>query len=397
MKYAIVVMDGAADEPLAELEGKTPLEAAHIPHTDWIARNGRLGLVQTIPDGFEPGSDVALMSVLGYDPQKYHTGRAPLEAASQDIPVAPSDWVFRCNLVTVADGVMVDYAAGHIETVQAGTLIERLNRQMACPEYRFYPGVSYRHLLVHQGTMDFDVKLTAPHDIIDEPVAKYLPRSKSGRHLCQIMEEAGRILSQEDINQVRIDLGENQANAIWLWGQGRRPTLDRFESRFGLRGAVITAVDLLRGIGKLAGMEIVPVAGATGYLDTDYHQKGQAALEVLARGDLVFVHVEAPDEAGHQALIAEKIEAIEQIDRHIVGPLLKWLQNQPQWRIMVLPDHPTPIRLRTHTAKPVPMALAGRQIHPGGSLGFNETQARQAGFHIDRGHELMDYFLHVQA
>jgi len=390
-------MDGAADEPLAELEGKTPLEAAHIPHTDWIATNGRQGMVQTVPSGFSPGSDVALMSVLGYDPKDYHTGRAPLEAAANDIKTEETDWIFRCNLVTVADGIMLDHSAGHIDTVQGAKLIEDLNAQIGNDEIRFYPGVGYRHIMVYSGELDFDIKLTPPHDILDEPVAKHLPKGKSGKHLCEILDKATEVLAVHAVNQVRTDLGENQANRIWLWGQGKRPRFDSFQKRFGVSGSIVAAVDLLRGIGKLAKMKIVEVEGATGYLDTNYEGKGQAAIQSLAEHDLVFVHVEAPDEAGHGALVKEKIKAIEQIDQHITGPLLKWLQKRQQWRIMVLPDHPTPIRLRTHSDKPVPMVLAGSGISNKNERTYNEENARQSGFHIDRGHELMDYFLHVKA
>lgn len=390
-------MDGAADEPLAELEGKTPLEQAHIPNTDWIATHGRQGMVQTIPSGFSPGSDVALMSVLGYDPKVYHKGRAPLEAAAQGIPTSEKDWIFRCNLVTVADGLMLDHSAGHIETVQAAKLVEDLNVQIGNDEIQFYPGVSYRHLMVYRGDLEFEMKLVPPHDILDEPYVKYRPKGKSGKRLCEIMDQAADILSSHSVNQVRLDLGENQANHIWLWGQGKRPQFDSFKKRFGLSGAIITAVDLLRGIGKLAGMKLIDVEGATGYLDTNYEGKGQAAIQALEENDLVFIHVEAPDEAGHGALVKEKIEAIEQIDQHITGSLLKWLQRRRQWRIMVLPDHPTPIRLRTHSDKAVPMALAGSGISSKDERTYNEENARQSGFHIDRGHELMDYFLHVKA
>ena len=311
MKYAIVLMDGAADEPLAELNGKTPLDQAHIPNADWIAANGRQGLVHTVPSGFEPGSDVALMSVLGYDPKVYHTGRAPLEAAAQDIQTGENDWIFRCNLVTVADGLMRDHSAGHIDTVQATTLIEDLNTRLGTDQIQFYPGVSYRHIMVYRGDLEFDSPLTPPHNILDEPCVKYRPKGKSGKCLCDLMDQASSILAEHEVNQVRRDLGENQANQIWFWGQGRRPQFESFRKRFGVSGAMITAVDLLRGIGKLAGMDIIEVEGATGYLDTNYEGKGQAAIQALEDHDLVFIHIEAPDEAGHGALLKEKIEAIE--------------------------------------------------------------------------------------
>ncbi len=319
MKYAIVIMDGAADEPMEELAGKTVLEKAEIPHTDWISRHGRQGVVRTIPAGFSPSSAAALMSVLGYDPKVYYKGRGPLEAAARGIQTSPEDWIFRCNLVTVSDGLMVDYAAGRIETVQAVKLIDDLNQELSDEKVRFYPGVSYRHLMVYRGG-NFDEETMPPHDIIDKPIAKYIPRGRNGKILSRIMEQASDVLRKHEINQMRLDLGENQASNIWLWGQGRRGQLESFRRRFGLAGAMIAGVDLMRGLAKLTGLKVVEVEGATGYLDTNYQGKGQAAIEALADNDLVVVHVEAPDEAGHEGLAAEKIEAIEQIDKHIVGP-----------------------------------------------------------------------------
>ena len=396
-KHAIVIMDGAADEPLAELDGQTVLEKAHTPHTDWIVQHGRLALVRTVPAGFNPGSDVALMSVLGYAPKQYYTGRAPLEAAAQGIEMSPTDWVFRCNLVTVADGQMIDHSAGHIGSEEGQKIIQDIQNKLGSDTVRFYPGVSYRHLMVYKGELDFgDVTLAPPHDIVEQPVAKHLPRGKAGKVLNELMEQAREILAKHEVNQVRADLGENQATNIWLWGQGRRPTMDRFSDRFGVKGSVITAVDLMRGLAKLTGMGVVEVEGATGYLDTNYAGKGRAAIETLETQDLVVVHVEAPDEAGHGALLEEKIQAIEAIDAQIVGPLLEWLGGQKQWRIMVLPDHPTPIRVRTHTDKPIPAAIAGAGIAPGEAQAFSEAQARQSGLRIEEGSELMEYFLQVR-
>ena len=393
MKYVIVVMDGAADEPLAELDGQTVLERAHTPQTDWISGHGRQGLVRTVPGGYHPGSDVALMSVLGYDPKRYYTGRAPLEAAARDIEVGPADWIFRCNVVTIADGVMVDYSAGHIETVQAAELIEVLNEELAGKEIRFYAGVGYRHLMVYRGELDFDQEIAPPHDIMDEAVVKYLPKGKGGKYLREIMERATALMANHDVNRVRRDLDENQATHIWLWGQGRRPALDSFEGRYGVKGAVITAVDLMRGLGRLAGLDVVEVEGATGYLDTNYAGKAAAAIEALAEHDLVVVHVEAPDEAGHGAMVEGKIEAIEQIDKEIVGPVLKHLREGRQWRMMVLPDHPTPIRLRTHSDKPVPFCMAGTEVTGAIQQPYSEANSAKSGFRIERGFELIEYFL----
>lgn len=391
MKYAIVIMDGAADEPLEELGGLTVLEKANKPNIDWISQNGKQGLVSNVPEGYSPGSDVALMSLLGYNPQKYYTGRAPLEAASIGIQTSDEDWIFRCNLVTIADGNMIDYSAGHINTAQAKKLVLDLNKQLGNEIIQFYPGVGYRHIMVHKGG-NFDTECTPPHDIIDQPAEKYLPKGKNGKILRNIMEQASKILEKHEVNQVRSDLDENPATNIWLWGQGKRPKLDKFKTRFEISGSVISAVDLMRGLGKLMDLSLIDVDGATGYLDTNYAGKGQAAISALDNEDIVIVHIEAPDEAGHGALIDEKIKAIEQIDQHIVGPLLDFLKSQDQWRILVLPDHPTPIRLRTHTSDPVPFTLAGTDVPQGLGLRYSEKNAEKSGFRIDRGYEMMEYF-----
>ena len=393
MKYAIIIMDGAADEPLEKLGGQTVLEAAKIPHIDRISQAGQLGMVHTVPEGFHPGSDVALMSVMGYAPQTYYNGRAPLEAAAQNIVTGPNEWIFRCNLVTVSDGVLLDYSAGHIDNVQAAALIKMLQDELSDDDITFYSGVSYRHLMVHRSG-PFEFPTTAPHDMMDEPLSKWLPRGKNAKAICKLMEAAAKILADHDVNQVRRDLGESPATDIWLWGQGQKPQMDNFTKRYGLRAAVITAVDLMRGLGKLMGMQIEEVEGATGYLDTNYKGKGQAAIELLKDNDLVFVHIESPDEAGHGGLTEEKIDAIEAIDTHIVGPVYESLVQQGDpWRMMVLPDHPTPIRLRTHVRAPIPFALAGSNISPVQNLTYSEANGRETGLEIKKGHELMEYFL----
>ena len=396
-KYAIVIMDGAADEPLAELDGQTVLQRAHIPNTDWISSNGQLGMVNNVPGGMPPGSDVALMSVLGYDPKKFYTGRAPLEAAAKNIKTETTDWILRCNLVTVADEIMLDYSAGHIDSIEAAKLINDINQKLGNEQISFYPGVGYRHLMVHKGG-PFDMELAPPHDIMDEPIAKYLPKGKKGKELCEIMADAAEILDKHEVNKVRRDLGENPATNIWLWGQGHKPTIEAFKKKFGISAAVITAVDLLRGLGTLMGMDLIEVEGANGYLDTNYAGKGQAAITAIEQNELVVVHIEAPDEAGHGAMVQGKIEAIERIDAEIVGPLLKHMQKQKDWRIMVLPDHPTPIRLRTHTSEAVPVAIAGAGIKTTANKPqtYNEQNAAQSGFKINKGHELMEYFLKVK-
>lgn len=393
MKYAIVIMDGAADEPRDELGGKTVLEKARLPNVDRLSQEGRQGLVLNIPKGYAPGSDVAIMSLLGYDPETYYSGRAPLEAVAQEVRTEPTDWIFRCNLVTIADGVMIDHSAGHIDSVQGGQLIRDIQRELGNEVMSFYPGVSYRHLMVHKGG-PFPQELTPPHDILEQPVAKYLPKGKNAEVLREAMERARELLGGHEINTVRGDLGENKATDIWLWGQGHRPQLESFKKRFGVSAAAITAVDLVRGLAKLLGMAIVEVPGATGYLDTNYAGKGQAAIETLAGHELVVVHVEAPDEAAHAGLTEAKVEACERIDEHVVGPLLDYLEGQEAWRMLVLPDHPTPIRLRTHTGEPVPFALAGTGITSIINKRFSEAHAQESGLRIERGHELMEYFLH---
>jgi 2,3-bisphosphoglycerate-independent phosphoglycerate mutase len=395
MKYAIIIPDGAADLPVNELGGKTPLEAARTPNMDWIASHGRSGTVRTVPKELPAGSDVAILSVLGYDPNQYYTGRAPLEAAAQGLAVAPDEWIFRCNLVTIVDGIMEDYAAGHIKNEEAATLIAELNRQLGGPTVRFYPGVSYRHLMTYKAACD--VKTVPPHDISGQKVDQHLPTGPGSDLLRAMTQRSFGILEGHEINAVRRDLGENPANSIWLWGQGKMPQLPSFIERFGLKGAAITAVDLVRGLAKLIGWECVAVPGATGYLDTNYAGKGQAAVEALDRVDLICVHIEATDEAGHNANVQGKVQSLAQIDKHIVGPVLQRLQKEGEaWRILVLPDHPTPVSLRTHTREPVPFAIAGQRIAAVVQEPFTEANAAAGDLHVEHGHELMEFFLTVR-
>ena len=395
MKYALIIPDGAADVPLKELGGKTPLEVAKIPNIAWIADNGRVGTVRNVPPGMPPGSDVATMSLLGYDPTAHYTGRAPIEAAAQKLQIADDEWIFRCNFVTIIDGMMEDNAAGHISTEEARALIGQLNASVAPPGVRFYSGVSYRHLMVVKG--EFKVATTAPHDILSKPAADSLPTGPGSQLLRDIMAAARKVLAESEINATRRDLGDNLATDIWLWGEGKMPTLPSFESRYGMTGRMITAVDLLRGLAGLIGWQCIEVAGATGYLDTNYAGKGAAAVAALDDCDLICVHVEAPDEAGHNADAKGKIAAVEQIDKHIVGPLLERLKAEgDEWRILVLPDHPTPCTIRTHTAEPVPFAIAGKGILSVMQGLFTEQDAAAGDLHIDRGCELMEYFLTVR-
>jgi 2,3-bisphosphoglycerate-independent phosphoglycerate mutase len=391
-RYAIIVPDGAADEPLEELDNRTVLEAAETPHIDKISTEGRQGLVRTVPEGMEPGSDVAQMSMLGYDPRQYYTGRAPIEAVARNIQISSDDWVFRCNLVTIADSNMADHSAGHISTEEAKTLIKELNEQIGNEKLQLYPGVSYRHLLVFKG-LDFDVQTYPPHDFIGRKIEKILPRGKGAEMLIDLMARSQQLFINHDINKVRKDLGENQVSSIWLWGQGKKTVMESFQKRFGLKGATITAVDLARGLSKLIGFDLIEVPGATGFVDTNYQGKASAAIEALDEYDLVFVHIEAPDEASHNGSAEMKKKAVEQIDKYIVGPVFEALQTYESWRILVMPDHPTPVSSRAHSAEPVPFAMAGDNVSGILHKPFSEANAAESGFRIDNGFEIMEYFL----
>ncbi|MEN6385810.1 MAG: cofactor-independent phosphoglycerate mutase [Phycisphaerales bacterium] len=392
MKYVIIIPDGAADEPIEQFDGKTVFEAADIPNIDNLSKTGRLGLVQTVPAKMPPGSDVAMMSLLGYDPKKYYTGRAPLEAVAMNIQLEPTDWVFRCNLVTIADNKMADHSAGHISTPEGAKIIDDLNSTLGTDKIKFYPGVSYRHLCVIKG-MDFDVYTEPPHDIIGQSAEKNLPRGKNAEILTDLMAKSKQLLADHEVNRVRKDLGENPVSSIWLWGQGKKAAMDSFESRFGLRGTSITAVDLVRGISKLIGFDLIKVEGATGFADTNYNGKAQAAIDALEKYDLVFVHIEGPDEAGHAGNHELKKTAVERIDKYVVGPVYKALQKYDGWRMLVMPDHPTPCKGQAHTGGPVPFTMAGTGINPLLNNPFSEDFAAQSGLKIEKGYELMEYFL----
>lgn len=394
MKYAIIIPDGAADEPLAELAGRTPLEAARKPAMDWIAEHGRQGTARTVPEGFESGSDVAIMSLLGYDPRQFHTGRAPLEAAAQAIPLGPTDWVFRCNLVTVVDGIMKDHSAGGISNAEAQRLLTDLKRSLQLAGFEFYPGVSYRNLLVYRGAQEFDLTTKPPHEIPDEPISKWLPRGRGSQVLLSIMDRSRELFANHDINTVRRQTGLNPATQVWLWGQGHAPQMPKFVERFGVaRGCMITGVDLLRGLAALLGWDVHEVPGMTSFHDTDYAAQGRATAQMLDSYDLVVSHVEAPDEASHQADFKTKVESIEAIDKHIVAPVLEKLKTFPQWRILVMPDHPTNIATRKHGMAPPLLEIAGTGVRPNVSAPWGETNARAADLHIKEGFELMEYFL----
>jgi len=386
-KRAIIIMDGAADEPQAELGGLTPLQSAHKPHSDQVAREGICGLAQTIPDEMEPGSDIAVLSILGYDPRLYHTGRAPLEAASLNVPLEPKDVAFRCNLVTCDGTTLVDYSGGEIPTADARILIGLMNEKLSTPRVRFYPGVSYRHVMVwREGSSE--VKTTPPHDIIGKPIEPYLPEGDGEGMLRQLMFDSLEILDGHDINRRRRDEGKPPANMIWLWGQGRPCVLPSFSMQRGGAGMVIAAVDLIRGVGKCAGLSVAEVPGATGNLETDFGGKGRAAVEALSHFDFVLVHIEAPDEAAHQGSPERKVWAIEQIDRHVVGPVLERLRTLPRSRMMVLADHYTKLSTRTHAREPVPFAMWGARRDE--SETFDEENAAATGRFLEEGWRLPD-------
>ena len=397
MKYIVLVGDGMADHPLNELGHKTPLEAAKVPNMDFIANNGRSGLVHTIPQGFAPASDVANLSIIGYDPVKYYSGRGPLEAANMGIRLGPDDIAFRCNLVTIDRERMADYSAGHITSEEAATLIKFIDRKLGSDKLKFYPGVSYRHLMIiRDGSLKEAlraVECVPPHDITGMEIKNYLPKGEGAEFLIKIMEESRAILPDHEVNHVRIDLKENPADMIWLWGQGVETNMPKFREKFGVDGSVISAVDLIKGIGRSIGLNVINVPGATGYYDTDYQGKAKYAIDSLKNRDFVFVHVEAPDEAGHNADLRAKIAAIENFDRFIVGAILDKFRKQKDFRIMVLPDHNTPISLRTHTAEPVPFAVFGKGIEPNNAAEYSEAAAKATGLVFGQGHELMEYFM----
>ncbi len=394
MKYAIIIPDGAADDPLRELGNKTPFEVANIPNMDWIAEHGRQGTARTVPNGFESGSDVATMSLLGYDPAKYHTGRAPLEAAAQQIPLSPTDWVFRCNLVTVVDGIMKDHSAGGISNAEAQVLIKALARAVTTPGFEFHTGVSYRNLLVYRGSETFEVTTKPPHEFPEEPIGKYLPKGKGSEILREILSKSAELFANHDINKIRKENKLNPATQAWLWGQGHAPAMTKFADRFGVKSAcMITGVDLLRGLAVLLGWDCHEVAGMTSFHDTNYKQQGLDTAAMLDRYDLVFSHIEAPDEASHQADYKTKVDAIEHIDKYVVAPVLEKLKTFPEWRILVMPDHPTNIATRKHGYAPTNFAMAGTRVHPLRPGPYTEKNAASSGLKIDRGHELMEYFL----
>jgi len=394
-KFIVLVPDGMADYPLEELGGKTPLEVARTPNMDFLAENGKLGQAAFVPKGMTPGSDVANLSIFGYDPKKYFSGRAPLEAVNLGVDIEDDQIVFRCNFITEENGILADYSAGHITTKEAQVLIKVLNRHFGGDKFRFYPGISYRHLLLVKDSPGNYLKLKCfpPHDIMGKKISAHLPGLKAGDELLKLLENSRKILDSHEINLVRRDLNENPANMIWLWGQGKKIKLPSFSEKYGISGSVISAVDLIKGIGKAIGLEPINVPGATGYYDTDYQAKAEYAIKSLKKKDFVFVHVEAPDEAGHNGDTRAKISSIESFDRLIVGRVISEFKNKKSFRIMVLPDHPTPISLKTHTSDPVCFVMYGCGVAKDNFSWYNEVEAEKSQFRFEHGFELMDWFV----
>ncbi|NLL70781.1 MAG: cofactor-independent phosphoglycerate mutase [Epulopiscium sp.] len=401
MKHIVVLGDGMADKPLDALGGQTPLQKAHKPMMDWLAKHGEVGLLQTIPKGLEPGSDTANLSVLGYDPRLYYTGRSPLEAVSMGVSLEEEDITFRCNLVTLSEEEpyeqkrILDHSADEISTAEAEQLIKAIQQQFQTEFMKFYSGISYRHLLVWKGG-PLDLQLTPPHDILEKRIQNYLPQGENAQILFEMMKKSYAILHHHPVNQRRIKQGLRPANSLWFWGEGKKPNLPSFEQKYHCKGSVISAVDLIKGIAISSGLHSVQVQGATGNIDTNYEGKAQAALQELKRGqDFVYIHIEAPDECGHRQEIDNKVKAIEYIDAQIVTPIKETLDKEGQpYRILILPDHPTPLSLRTHTDDPVPYVLYDSTLHQyDETLQYDEHTAKKTGIFHHQGHLFMNTFI----
>ena len=399
MKYVVLLCDGMADLPREDLVGKTPMGTANKPNMDRLAKVSEVGLVKTVIDTLKPGSDVANLSVLGYDPSVYYSGRSPLEAGSIGIDMKPTDISFRCNLVTLSDEeryedkTMVDYCADDISTAEAAEIISFIQEKMGSSEFSFYSGVSYRHCLIwDHGTLDIGT-LTPPHDITGKKITEYLGVNQNGEVLLEMMKRSYDMLKDHPVNIKRIERGQRPANSLWFWGEGVRKDLMPFEKKYGLKGAMISAVDLLKGIGKFTEMEVINVPGATGYIDTNFSGKAEAAINTLNGGnDFVYIHVEAPDECGHRFEIDNKVKSIELIDELILDPILKAFENE-DIRILICPDHPTPLALKTHTNAPVPYLIYDSRKKAEGVEKFDEENAEKTGKFIQVGHTLMERFL----
>ncbi len=399
MKYLVLLCDGMADYPCEELGGKTPMQAAEKTNMNRLAESAEIGLVKTVADHLSPGSDVANLSVMGYDPVLYYAGRSPLEAASIGIDLKTTDVAMRCNLVTLSDEpdysqkTMVDYCGGDIGTEEATELIHTLAEQFNSDAFTLYPGFSYRHCLVWDHGLDDILPLTPPHDISGRVVGDYLPSNPNAAPLLEMMRESYEILMRHPVNLARIERGLRPANSMWFWGSGRYKPLAPFAEKFGLKGAVISAVDLIKGIGKLAEMDVIDVPGATGYIDTNFDGKVEAAVKALESHDFIYLHVEAPDECGHRFELKNKVRSIELIDRKILGPVLKALEQYGDYKVMILPDHPTPVSLKTHTRDAVPYLIYHKENPVGNSFSFDESGGQKSGRLIEHGPSLMQHLL----
>jgi len=400
MKFALIIPDGCADEPQEALGGKTPLEAANIPAMDAVAAAGAVGRSNNTPQELPAGSDTANLSLLGYNPLEHFTGRAPLEAAAQGIELGPQDWAVRCNLVTIRDQVMQSFTAGHISSPEAAELIKTAQEKLGNDRWQFYPGVSYRNLLVYRGAgrpapFSPDTRTTPPHDLTDKSVLDDYPRGPGSDILAHLMSESEELFADHPVNLARRAAGKHPATNIWLWGLGSTPCLTPFAQLYGKQGAMITAVDLLRGLAALIGWKRIDVPGATGYIDTDYAAKGRYAIKALKDFDLVCVHVEATDEASHEGNAGAKVKALEEIDRHIVGPVHAALKAYGEYRILVTPDHPTPLRTKTHSHGDVPFALAGSDVTPDSATFYDDPTSEKSPLVFHEGWKLMRYFLEL--
>jgi 2,3-bisphosphoglycerate-independent phosphoglycerate mutase len=396
MKVIILLGDGMSDIAYKELANKSPLQYAATPNMDLMAQNGQVGLAHTVPEGLPPGSDVANLSVFGYDPRTCYTGRSPLEAISMGVVLGPDDVAFRMNLITLKPQgsriYMEDFSAGHISTLEASELVKTLQKELGSPEIEFYAGVGYRHLMVWRGGKD-GMSTIPPHDITGKAILDHLPSGDGADMLNNIMNHAQMVLHDHPINKKRKEAGSLPANSVWLWGHGKTPRIESYYEKFGLTGAVISAVDLIKGIGVCAGLDIINVEGATGYIDTNYLGKGQAALAALENYDFVYVHVEAPDEASHAGIMQHKLEAIEAFDRQVVGTVLEGIKKFGDYVILCMPDHPTPVKLMTHTSDPVPFVIyRGRADDGNGAASYDEFQAKGTGLLVE-GHALLPMLL----
>ena len=400
MKYIIIHGDGMGDWPCDELAGRTPLEAARKPNMDLIATRGDLGLVATIPKGMPPGSDVGTMTMLGYDPARYHTGRAPIEAASQGLDIGPRDVVFRMNLVALKpapDGatVMDDFTTGHISSEESARIVGDLKAALSGDGIELFNGVSYRHLMVWRNGPT-TTRLTPPHDITGKPIDPDLPRGEGAERLRHLMARATDVLRDHPVNRERRAANKAEATCVWFWGQGTRPAVPTLEERFGVRGSVISAVDLVRGLGRLAGLEVIQVPGATGFLDTDYGAKARYGLAALEARDFLLLHVEAPDEAGHMGRADLKVEAIEKIDQLVLGPMLEGLKRLGEYRLLLMPDHPTPCKIKTHSNEPVPFAMVTNRAMDRASSAarrYTEADAARTKVVVEQGYRLIEALL----